>query len=223
MKEFRVGSADVICTLTLLRKMFPPDLLVSHFDADLRAWIIDSCVCGFRIVDPSKRIAFARALDFILNRKEHQGRRGRPAIKDKAQSSYNSTAAIQRYLATIAGAAGVSKSAMVNYLIVKSHAAYRDKIAAEAPPEDDTADMTDAIAWAEALRERTIASDLEKAQRRDAFQEYTVQQEEIYSRIAKSIREDMSLDQEQRRRHEDKVKIRLLRAEARKEKQRGDD
>lgn len=218
-KELTIGHGQIACKLTVLREVFPPDLLVSHFDADMKVWKVDSALGDFRVADPSKLVAFRKALDHMLHKRGLQ--QGRPR-RQKKTTTIRLTDAVKLYGNTLCATMGVDLSTLIAYLICVAHAAYMDNVAQGSTNkqlmEPDEEDLTDEVAFIEVLKQDTFAGDLEQARKRDVMREYQEKSEEEMTQMAQLIRGQ--IDKEQK---EKKVSMEIRINKARKSEKRADE
>ena len=204
MKELTLSAGQIACKLTLLRKLLPQDLLVSHYDADMKVFKVDSALGDFRVADPSKVIAFQKALDHILDRTSGTHPHGRPK-RDRVTMSIRLTPAVRLYAETLCATTQVSMSTLISYLICVAHGAYQDTIASGGKavierPED--LDMTDEVAFVEVMKRMTFAPNLEQARKRDVMREFAKEREEQNAEIAQIVRQ--SIDEKEAEKREKK-------------------
>lgn len=214
MNDLTLRTGQVATALTLLRPLFPHDLLISHFDADQQLWKIDSCLGDFRTMSPSRRGAFDQAFEFLMKKRIEVQPQGRPR-KERTTATYRTTSWVKEYLEELCRATKLDKSTMMSYLIISAHAAYRDKIgrSTQEVMDDASPDLTDYGAMLDTLRSRTFAGDLAENRRRDIYSEWQKLIESDHTKVAQTIRGEMENEEAEHQAKLDLAKAELLEAE----------
>jgi len=127
--------------LVLLRKLFPNDAFVTHFNKAEGKWYADLVMTGQRWSGASRRELFDKFSNQVLNTQKQK--RGRPFKGTKAYQ-FNLTPQVKTYLDSMAQQLGVEKSTFLSYLLCKAHQAMQEALT-DSPEEEDLEfeDLTD--------------------------------------------------------------------------------